>query len=541
MIMDKAGVPSVDKASLDGGVSYESISDEVLKDFSVSPYLFARHYFKHHFREESPSFHASILNAAEQNLFLAVAAPRGSAKSTILSFVRPIHKICFKKARFIVFIQNTDEKAAGSLETIKEEIRSNVKLKDFGIRLEKDSAKEGVFVHPDGFKTRVMCAGYREIGSLRGIKFGAYRPDLIIIDDLEDDELVKSPERRLQLKEDFDAAILPIGDKGTEFNFICTILHDDSLAAKMLSRDFYKQFHKMFYQIRYKSSTGAIKSIWEKKWSMDDIRQMEREDPESFAKERMNNPVSGERRQFHKEDFRYWKVENGQVVLTGGEGEVVGRYELKDCSAAIGCDLAWSEKKSADYTALVPVLITPKSEYLVDEYVLKRGMKPDALEGILFAMVEKYEGLTGRAVPVGFEKAVLEKVMKWMLRGAMQRRNKYLLFKDLLWDKDKISRIVTRLQPLYANHAIYHRRGMNDLEFQLSRIPSGKHDDLPDALAGAVQMLVYAPRKVSVTSSEDKFEWWRRQTSVFRSSSRDNYVFGRKERPLPFKVVQACP
>ena len=49
-------------------------------------------------------------------------------------------------------------------------------------------------------------------------------------------------------------------------------------------------------------------------------------------------------------------------------------------------------------------------------------------------------------VQFGFEKAKLEKVMKWFSREAMRRRNKFLWFRDIEWGtRDKIEKIMTVL------------------------------------------------------------------------------------------------
>src|ERR1700741_732200 len=159
--------------------------------FEQEPIIFGKFYFPHHLRDRSPYFHWIIIKESMENKFFACQAPRGSAKSTILSFVKPIHAICFKRKRFIVIVQNTYKKAVGTLEGIKDEIRWNEQLrKDFGIELEKDAEGDTIFRSRDGFRTRVLCKGVEQIGSVRGEKFGPYRPDYILGDDMEDDEMV---------------------------------------------------------------------------------------------------------------------------------------------------------------------------------------------------------------------------------------------------------------------------------------------------------------------------------------------------------------
>jgi hypothetical protein len=412
---------------------------------------------------------------------------------------------------------------------MKKEIKDNQMFKDdFPIQITRDAEGDSIFRHPDGFDIRVLCKGRDQVGDVRGEKFGAYRPDLIIIDDVEDDKMVVNPERRQELQDLFDQVIMFAGERGkTQIIVIGTILHDDSQLSKLLSPDKYPGWKKLLYRGRNEVG-GEKKSLWVEKWSVADLDRMEKNDPVSFAKEIQNDPVSGMMTKFQKSDFRYWKVDNMQYVLFGSEGEVTSKGELLHCKAAIACDLAWEEKRESDYSVILPAFLTPNSELLVDTYFCEKAMKPNEIEEILFTMENRLRLLTHNSVFIGFEKAKLEKVMKWLLKEAMKRRNHYLLFKDLQWDLDKIQRIVTRLQPRYHQHVIYHKSGMGELEHQLLRVPSGTHDDLPDALQGAVQLLEYPRQIPKVAQEEDEFNWWRNKAIDAKNPKRKHFVYGRK-------------
>jgi hypothetical protein len=80
---------------------------------------------------------------------------------------------------------------------------------------------------------------------------------------------------------------------------------------------------------------------------------------------------------------------------------------------------------------------------------------------------------------------------------------------------------------------------MGDLEYQLLRIPSGTHDDLPDALQGLVQLLDY-PRSIKKEVSQDsEFDWWRKQAIKLKQPGRkERYLFGKKTRPLTMIPAQ---
>lgn len=503
----------------------DEITKQVYDVLEEYPLGFGKYFFPEHFRMPSPTFHLKILNEAGKHLLLVVAAPRESSKTTILGFLHPIHKIAHKKKHFIVIITSVYSKSCGILDAIKKEVKDNQNFQRFyPMTIPRDAEGDSIFRHADGFEVRVLCKGRDQIGDIRGEKFGAYRPDLIIIDDVEDDKMVINPDRRSELQDLFDQVIMFAGERGkTNIIWIGTMLHDDSQLAKLMSKDKYPNFRKLLYQARSKDG-----SIWKEKWTVEELGEMEKRNPTSFAKEMQNDPVSGLTSKFDRKDFRYWKIENLCYVLFGAEGEVVARGDLSTCRAAIGCDLAWEEKRENDYSVILPAFLTPQSDLLVDTYFYKKGMRPNEMEEILFTMEERLRSITGQSVFIGFEKAKLEKVMKWLLKEAMRKRNKYLLFRDLMWDADKITRMVTRLQPRYAQHVIYHKQGMGDLEHQVLRIPSGTHDDLPDALQGVVQLLEYPRGSKKPEEKENEFDWWRRKAIERNNPKKKHYMFGSK-------------
>lgn len=473
--------------------------------------------------------------------FLAVQAPRGSAKSTMLGFLKLAHSISFRRRRFIIIIQNTYTKAAQSLETIKEEVKNNARFRDdFGIKVTRDREGDTIF-NVAGHRVRVLCKGSEQIGSIRGEKFGAYRPDLILGDDMEDDELVRNPERRAVFEREFNDVLKYAGDWDTQFIILGTILHDDSMMAKLVSSDSYKMYRKLFYKARYESN-GQTMSLWPEKWTVAALNQMEQEDPVSFAKEMQGDPSSGSLETIHRDDFRYWTELDNGIVLWNSDGTIKSRWKWTDCKAAIGIDLAWEEKKANDFSVFMPGIVTPTNDILLDGYVMKKGMRPDEWEEIVFEMADRYEKLTGKRVQVGLEKSKLEKVMKWFLQEAMRRRGKWLWLKEISWGThDKIERFYFRMANRYANHSVFHKKGMGVYENQIIRLRSSAHDDLADAAGMLPEMLAYAPSVKKVVSSDSKFEWWAKQIVGYREKVKQPYHFGRSERPSVIKTTMAPP
>jgi hypothetical protein len=519
----------------DSNTELTRIYNEVHGKLSQSPLGFGFYFCPEYFRVTSAGFHVKIATEMMVSRRLGIAAPRESAKSSLASFLKTLHAVCYKHKNHVIIIQNTLSKACSSLYAVKHQIKYNEKIRAcFGISFIKDATDETIFVHPDGTQIRVVCKGKDQMGSIRGERFNEWRPDLILGDDIEDDEMVRSPERRRELREVFDDAVEPAVDREKgQIILIGTVLHDDALIARVVGNEYYLDWRKLKYKALHEG-----RSLWPEKWSVEALQAIEANNPDKFAKEYQNDPVSGRNSSFNREDFRYWTIKDGCAVLYNADDEVQSSYELRSCVAAVGCDLAWEEKRNSDFTALIPGLLTPGNEILMDEYFCKKGVRPDELVELIYGMDAKYSAMTGGVVTFGFEKAKHEKIMKWMLGKEMKRRGKYLVLKDVRWDGDKITRIITKLQPRYHNHAIFHRRNFGEYENQLLRVPDGTHDDLPDAAQILERLLRYPKTGKKVETVDSEFDWLRNKH--IQKNRVKPFVFGHKQaRAFPFKTTEA--
>lgn len=506
-------------------------------EFGSDPLKWGMFCFPDYFRVKSSYFHFKVMDAVMEFMKLAIAAPRGHAKSVLLVFVYPLFCIFFRRKHCIVIISNTERQASRHLRAIKDQVKQNKVLrKYFGIlKFTKDTETECVFRHSDGFETLVVCKGIEQVGTIRGTRHGAYRVDLVIGDDMEDDELVASDQRRKKLREELDDVLDYAGDPTTQFIFVGTILHDDSQLAKLVGKEFYPHYHKMFFKAHAEKSNRAL---WPEWVSLDFILDKKKNDPRSYAKELQNNPVAGMNTRFQKENFRLWKEQGANFTLFNSDGVPSTQGAFTDCKPAIACDLAWEEKKEADRAVILSALLTPTSDILIYKYIAERGLRPDRFINILFEMVNKMEKITGNRCPVGFEKAMLEKVVKWLLKKEMRARNQYILTRELSWERDKIKRIEIQLEPRYVNNAIYHRSGMGELEHELLRFPYGATDDIIDAEQGVCQLLQKPKSKKKEVTEDPLFETIRKMHIERHHPPKTGkaYQFGKKNQhyEIPF-------
>lgn len=211
---------------------------------------FRRSYFPHYFSIEGTSKLQDDLatiyykirekaNTKTQGEKFANAAPRGFGKSTDVSLVFPIWCICYELKHFITLFSDAIELTETLIEAIKAELEENAQLNvDFPHAMGISNRwKIGDFVSTNNIRIK----GYGSGKKVRGIKHGTYRPDLTIIDDLENDENVRSRKQRDKLEEWLDSAIDNLGsvENLLDIVYIGTILHRDSVLARKLKLGFW--------------------------------------------------------------------------------------------------------------------------------------------------------------------------------------------------------------------------------------------------------------------------------------------------------------
>lgn len=256
---------------------------------------FARKYLPHHAPTASPAFHRELIELAGQHDRLAAAAPRGHAKSTLLSLIYPLWAAATKRRRFVVIVSDTATQAIDHLGNIFQELMENdallrdfphLALPDQGHYKEK-RVKRTVndFITVGGVNFVAKGAG----AGLRGMRRGNQRPDLIIVDDLENDENVRTPEQREKLRDWFGKSLSNLfGPTGGQLIVIGTILHRESLLAWLLGPGGPEMYAKRLY--RAIDAQGDV--LWPDVWTVEKLAEKRAEiGSRAFASEYLNDPV----------------------------------------------------------------------------------------------------------------------------------------------------------------------------------------------------------------------------------------------------------
>lgn len=202
--------------------------------------FFCLTYFPHYVKSSPATLHEWLLDEFQRIVdnnegdHLAVAAPRGHAKSTIITQLGTLWCICTGRKKYPIIVMDALEQALPMLEAIKSELEFNSRLRlDFPEATGRGRCWQvGVIVTANDIKVEVFGSGKK----IRGRRHGPHRPDLVIGDDLENDENVASPAQRDKLMSWVLKSLLSLGsaDDSLDVIIIGTILHYDSVLSRLL-------------------------------------------------------------------------------------------------------------------------------------------------------------------------------------------------------------------------------------------------------------------------------------------------------------------
>lgn len=453
-----------------------TISSDVIHGFAGS--LLAR---KYDAATPTPKFHLELWDIfSSKHRCIAAAAPRGHGKSTAITFAYALANVLFREKRFAVIVSDTEAQAVNFISDIKTELKENDDLISlFEIKtLIKDTETSIVVQFEDGALFRIDAKGQ---GFKRGMKWDNKRPDLIICDDLENEEVVYNKERREKFKRWFYGTVIPSLSQDGILRVVGTVLHLDSLLNNLMPeehlpstvieplRTYNFVTRAQWRSVRYKAHSEDFSQIlWPTRWDRDGLIKL-REDyvarglADVYNQEYLNYPIDERTSYFKREDF---------IESTEEDRKKPKRYYA-------ATDFAVSTAARSDYTVIAIVGVDDEGRIHVED--IRRG-RWDALETIeeMFSVERRYH-------PDLFvvERGTIEKAIGAVLRSEMGKRNTYLNLHPMTPTKDKQTRARSLQARLRSGGVRFNKEAdwYPDLEDEMVRFPKARHDDMVDALS----------------------------------------------------------
>ena len=434
-----------------------------------------------------PEFHKELWKmCTSDEERIAIAAPRGHSKSTSITLSYLLASLLFRERDYAVIVSDTEKQAVQFLGDLKTEIVENEDVKAlFGtMELVKDSETVAIIKMDDGYQFRVDAKGSEQ--KLRGLKWRNKRPNLIICDDLENDEIVMNKDRREKFRNWFFKALIPAMSDSGKIVVVGTILHLDSVLERLLN-------DPHWYTARYRAHNEDFSEIlWPERFNrkrLERIRSnyISQGMPEGYSQEYLNYPIDDSNAYFRRDDFRFFNTDD---------------VDLERLSYYSAVDFAISSDERADFTVIVTVGVDEHNNmYIVD---VNRG-RWDAKE-----IIDRMIDTQAKWQPNLFaaESGMISKSLGPFLKEKMMETGIFINIKDMIATKDKETR-ARGVQARVRQGTVYFLGNANwypDFEQELLRFPRDIHDDQVDAFAWIGLMLDNIT--VGMTKKEYDDEQW---------------------------------
>ncbi|KDN12573.1 Phage protein [Snodgrassella communis] len=438
----------------------------------------------------------------------AIAAPRGEAKSTIVTQLFVLWCVVCGYKKYALIVMDSIEQAYPMLEAIKAELEANPRLRcDFAEACGQGRIwQAGMIITANDAKIQAAGSGKK----IRGLRHGAQRPDVVVLDDIENDEQVNSPEQRDKLQSWLEKTITPLGGAGEKLDivYIGTILHYDSVLSRMLNNEFWtarkfkavvqwpddmvlwekweeirrnagRKAARAFYQANETAMLKGAVTSWSARGILELMTIRAKIGLSSFASEYQNDPLAGDDAPFAN-SIIFWVNRLPDWIYYGA------------CDPSLG-----KAGKARDPSALLVGGYDRKNGVLdVVEAQIKKRL-PDRIISDIIALQKQYHCQSWAIETVQFQEFFKTELVK---RSAqLHTPIPAIGVKPIA---DKLLRIES-IQPHMQNGLIRLHPNQTVLIDQLRHFPRADHDDGADALQMLWMLVQTRSAQIEFTRVED--------------------------------------
>jgi phage terminase large subunit-like protein len=420
---------------------------------------------------EVPEFHQEMYDMVTHNDRVLIAAPRGFSKSCICARIYPLWLACYGLRKDILVISASEGLAIENMRYVKMSLENNELLRELYGDLVSDKWRENHIEvkHHDGTVVTIRAKGAG--GQIRG-----FRPDCLLLDDLETDDGVESEDQRKKLKDWVFKACLNCLLPGGQLVMMGTVLSQLSLLNELLldGNGWVKKRYTAYVDGVQESGNALWPDARPHEWLQNRKKEI---GTARFSAEYMNNPVSDEDAPIKVSQIRYWD-------------------ELPEgLNCVIATDPAYSEDKKSDYKACALVGVSSNGNRYLIEYIRTHNPMGEYIQAI-FSMWQRHRE---KVTAVGLPSTGIEREFFRSVTNKAQELNIYPPFVELKHTfttatggtvRSKLARIKAALQPLFENGKYYIGRMHEEAKEEILTVNNAIHDDLVDCMAYCESLLV---------------------------------------------------
>jgi hypothetical protein len=439
--------------------------EELLRVFNEDRIYAHEILFPHRHKDKSPEVHRQTLELFySPNPLVAEEAFRGFAKSTLIEeYV--ILSAMFREFKFGIFVGNAYGMACERLSAVKQELTNNDGLIELFGDQHGPTWSEGEIILANGIK--IQALGARQ--SMRGVKHYDARPDLVVVDDLEDEEMVATKEAIAKNKRWFNGTLRPALDPKHKIRMVGTPLHPEALIEQVMASPEWKTLR---FPICYVDENGVEQSTWPDRFPMEWIARLRAQyladgSLTEFEQEYMCRSENAALKSFKADMIRVAPVKSTYVM----------KKLIVDPARTV------DEKKSAQTGYVAESWIGNK---LVVHEAYGGFHRPDEIIDNIFKLHKEYS-----FTEIAVELDGLEEFLMQPLRNEQLKRGIVLPLIPVRAPKNK-DLFITGLQPFYIAGEVLHAKSLPELDTQLLQFPKGRKDIL-NALAYALRLRAGRP------------------------------------------------
>lgn len=445
-----------------------------VKTVHQSLFWFILTYLNHYIIYPTAQFQKEMMAIAENlNIKMGVVvAFRGSAKSTIFTLAYALWAVLgIQQKKFIVILSQTQNQARQHLLNIKRELESNDLLRsDLGPFKEESDYWGSLALYIPKYNAKIIAASSEQ--SIRGLRHGSKRPDLVIGDDLENLSSASTKEGRDRVFDWFSGDILPAGDLNTKIVVIGNLLHEDSLLMRLRQAISSKSLRGIFRS--YPLINDNDKILWPGKFP----------DKESIEDFKLS---IGSESAWQREFLLRIIPEDDQIVFRDWiqyYDQLPAKEKTEYRFTWFGVDPAISLKTTADFTGIVGAQVHGYGEnikiYILSNPINKRLNFPELIDNIkLLLNLHKGENAKALVENVAYQASVFQQ---------LQREGYSVEGVKILGDKRERTVSITHL--IQSGKIVFPRQGAENLIQQLVGFGVEKHEDLVDAFTLLIHKII---------------------------------------------------
>lgn len=395
---------------------------EAVKLGAVDTEFYGKTFFPRAFRHTSPSFASEIWSPLEdpKARFVNIIAARGSSKTTRLRTFAS-KRIAYGISKTILIIGASERDAIFSVQWLRGQMERNALWRGaFNLAPGRKWEETQIQIEHKNFGHTIWVLGAGINGSLRGINFDDYRPDLILMDDPQTDEMASSLEQREKVEDLILGAVqnslAPVADEpNAKLAMLITPQHKDDVSQKALKdTQWVSRVIPCWTKETLDKSVDQQVSAWPERYPTEELREEKRNATRRgklsiFAREKECRLISNETAEF-----------KAPLIIRSGTKPI-------GCYAVLGIDPVPPPSDQArakgfvanDYEAQY-VWGRHNGEYHLLGWERSRGHAPTWSVNTALRLAWQF-----KVARVVVEVVAYQSTLKWLLEETMKRRGMF--------------------------------------------------------------------------------------------------------------------